>query len=80
MVMKASKLSFYRLLRLLSLLFLFILLITTTGSLGGRTLLEKTGHSEEDPLDIVRGGGLENANDLVTMDYTPATKNRPIHN
>ncbi|KAG6605284.1 hypothetical protein SDJN03_02601, partial [Cucurbita argyrosperma subsp. sororia] len=81
MVPKASTLSCVRLLRLLPLLFLFILLVTTPGSFGAPSLLEKTRHSEEDQLaTISHGGALENAYDLGAMDYTPAGPSPPVHN
>lgn len=134
MVQKAAALSCNRLLQLLAFIFLFFLLITTTGkpipklkflcfstlnfknkleeafeiqinpciflslfpfdglgidflwlhgvlgSSAGRRLQEKTSRAKEDSLVENHGGALENGNDLVTMDYTPARKNRPIHN
>ena len=57
-----------------------LLNILNIGSLGARSLLEKTGQGEEDQLVISHGGALENAHGFLAMDYTPPKPNHPVHN
>ncbi|KAG6571378.1 hypothetical protein SDJN03_30293, partial [Cucurbita argyrosperma subsp. sororia] len=78
MVEKVSAVSCNGFLQLLLFIFLFFLLVTATGSSGGRRLIEGTSRTEENPLVENHDGVL--GNDLVTMHYTSAKSNRPVHN
>ncbi|KGN62099.1 hypothetical protein Csa_006414 [Cucumis sativus] len=74
---KTLAFSCNNLLQLLAFIFLFFLLITTTGS-SARSLVEGRSRNDDDPYVKNHSGVI--GNDLVTMDYTPARKNHPIHN
>uniref|UniRef100_A0A9I9EJG7 Uncharacterized protein n=1 Tax=Cucumis melo TaxID=3656 RepID=A0A9I9EJG7_CUCME len=75
---KTLAFSCNNLLQLLAFIFLLFLLITTTGSSARRSLVERTGRNDDKPY--VKNNSKVHENDLVTMDYTPARKNHPIHN